>query len=125
MSASSPTADPRSLLDPPTIDPWFTDASGNVVPERLAELIDVTARHCEERGRTVIAAAPLNEPDYDTKQGTIQTFYDVAGLLQQNPRFSTIRLKLLALEIHKFCVLTTYCAMVEILNLWYIVQANM
>ncbi len=78
--------------DPPTIDPWFTDASGAVIPSRLADLIDLTARHCEARGRTVLAAAPLNEPDYDTKQGTIQTFYDVAGDLRQRPRFASIRL---------------------------------
>lgn len=76
--------------DPPSIDPWFTDGSGNVVPARLATLIDVTAARCQERGRTVLAAAPLNEPDYDTKQGTIETFYDVAGELALLPRFDAI-----------------------------------
>ena len=47
--------------DPPTIDPWFTDANGAVVPALWADLIDVTARRCEERGRTVLAAQRISQ----------------------------------------------------------------
>lgn len=78
--------------DPPTVDPWFKDASGNTIASRWAELMDVTARRAEGRGRTVIAAAPFNEPDYSTHQGTMQAFYDVASALAQNPRFRNVRI---------------------------------
>jgi hypothetical protein len=87
-----PHADVMLNADPPTVDPWFKDANGNTIASRWAELMDVTARRAEERGRTVIAAAPLNEPDYSKHQGTMQTFYDVASALVQKPRFNSVRI---------------------------------
>ena len=78
--------------DPPTVDPWFKDSNGNTIASRWAELMDVTARRAEERGRTVIAAAPFNEPDYSTHQGTMQAFFDVAGELAQKSRFRNVRI---------------------------------
>ncbi len=74
--------------DHPTVDPWF---AGNAT--HWAQLIDVTARHHEERGRTVVTVSPFNEPDYSaTGQGTINDFYNIAGELRNNPRFDSVRI---------------------------------
>lgn len=74
--------------DHPTVDPWF---KGNAA--RWAQLIDVTARRHEERGRTIVTVSPFNEPDYSaTGQGTVNDFYNIAGELQQNPRFDKVRI---------------------------------
>lgn len=76
--------------DPPTVDPWF--GSGDTLANRWAELMNVTAERCEARGHTVLAAAPFNEPDYSTHQGSQQDFYNVIGALGQYPRFDNIRI---------------------------------
>ncbi len=71
--------------------PWV-DASylGNAA--NWANLIDVTARRVQERGRTIVSAAPFNEPDFGWGQGTITDFYNIAGELKQKERFNTIRI---------------------------------
>jgi hypothetical protein len=80
--------------DSPTVDVWFKLGNGYIDPVRWAELIDVTTRRAQESGRTVVAVAPFNEPDYNRPErlADMQTFYDTAGVLTNNPRFSTIRL---------------------------------
>lgn len=58
-----------------------------------AQLIDATTRRVQERGRTVVAVSPFNEPDYTaTGQGNVTDFYNIAGLLKENSRFDTIRI---------------------------------
>ncbi len=80
--------------DSPTVDGYFKAGNGTILPERWAELIDVTARRAQERGRTVVAVAPFNEPDFNRPErpATMQTFYDTAGFLTNNPRFANIRI---------------------------------
>lgn len=57
------------------MDAWYV---GNA--ERWAQLIDVTTRRVQERGRKVITVSPFNEPDYSaTGQGTLSDFYNIAG----------------------------------------------
>lgn len=73
--------------DHPSVDPWY---EGNA--ERWAQLIDVTTRHHQEAGRTVVSVAPFNEPDYGWGQGDIHDFYAIAGELKNNPRFDNIRI---------------------------------
>lgn len=73
--------------DHPTVDPWFKNK-----PSRWAELIDVTTKLHQDRGRTVVSVSPFNEPDYGWGQGTIQDFYNIAGELKNNPRFHNIRI---------------------------------
>jgi hypothetical protein len=80
--------------DSPTVDAWFKLGNGSIDPARWAELIDVTTRRAQESGRTVVAVAPFNEPDYyrPERLADMQTFYSTAGVLTNNPRFSNIRL---------------------------------
>ena len=74
--------------DNPSVDPWFAGNAAN-----WAQLIDVTARHHQEKGLTVITVSPFNEPDYTvTGQGTITDFYNIAGKLKSNPYFNNIRI---------------------------------
>jgi len=74
--------------DHPTIDPWFKG-----IASRWAQLIDVTARRHQERGRTIVTISPFNEPDYtQTGQGTVNDFYNIAGELKLNPRFDSVRI---------------------------------
>jgi len=74
--------------DNPSVDPWF---AGNA--QHWAQLIDVTARHHQEKGLNVITVSPFNEPDYTaTGQGTVTDFYNIAGELKNNPRFDSIRI---------------------------------
>ena len=73
--------------DHPSVDPWY---AGNA--PRWAQLMDVTARRVQERGRTIASIAPFNEPDYGWGQGSIGDFYNIAGELRQNPRFDSIRI---------------------------------
>ena len=73
--------------DHPTVDDWYAGDAG-----RWAQLMDVTTRRVQERGRTVVSIAPFNEPDYGWGQGTIVDFYNIAGELRQNPRFDDIRI---------------------------------
>lgn len=44
--------------DHPSVDPWY---AGNAA--RWAQLIDVTAKHHEDKGRTVVTVSPFYEPD--------------------------------------------------------------
>lgn len=74
--------------DHPSVDPWF---KGNAA--RWAQLIDVTVKHHQQRGRTVVTVSPFNEPDYTaTGQGTLNDFYNIAGELKNNPNFDNIRI---------------------------------
>jgi hypothetical protein len=74
--------------DHPSVDPWYV---GNAA--HWAQLIDVTTRHHQEAGRTVVSVSPFNEPDNSsTGQGPITDFYNIAGELMLNPRFDSIRI---------------------------------
>jgi hypothetical protein len=74
--------------DHPSVDASFSGNAAN-----WAQLIDVTTRRHQEAGRTVITVSPFNEPDYSaTGQGTVTDFYNIAGLLKQNTRFTNIRI---------------------------------
>lgn len=74
--------------DHPSVHEWYR---GNAV--NWAQLIDVTTRRVQERGRTVVSVAPFNEPDYTaTGQGTVTDFYNIAGELRKNARFDNIRI---------------------------------
>ena len=67
---------------------------GGVEPLAWAQLIDATRREFAARGRTVVAVAPFNEPDYTTNQGGIARFGDVCWQLRNTFRanFDGIRL---------------------------------
>ncbi len=67
---------------------------GGVEPFAWAQLIDATRREFAARGRTVVAVAPFNEPDYTTNQGGITRFGDVCWQLRNTFRanFDGIRL---------------------------------
>ena len=73
--------------DHPTVDPWFDKN-----PAGWAQLIDITTRHHQNEGRTVVTVSPYNEPDYGWGQGTVSDFYDIAGELRNNPLFDNIRI---------------------------------
>lgn len=74
--------------DHPSVHAWFKGK-----PERWAQLIDVTTRLHQERGRRVVSVAPFNEPDYSsTGQGNLTDFYNIAGELRKISRFDTIRI---------------------------------
>ncbi len=74
--------------DHPSVHAWYKGK-----PERWAQLIDVTTRLHQERGRRVISVAPFNEPDYTaTGQGNLSDFYNIAGELRKIRRFDTIRI---------------------------------
>jgi len=82
--------------DSPTVDPWFKLPGGQIDPARWAQLIEVTTRHAQAAGRTVVAVAPFNEPDLHRPErlATMQTFYDTAGVLTNYPRFITNAIRL-------------------------------
>lgn len=73
--------------DHPSVHAWYQGNAAN-----WAALMDVTTRRVQERGRTVVSIAPFNEPDYGWGQGTIDDFFNIAGLLRNNPRFNNIRI---------------------------------
>ncbi len=74
--------------DHPSVNPWFEENATH-----WAQLIDVTVKHHQEKGREVISVSPFNEPDYVwTGQGSVTDFYNIAGELKKNPRFDTIRI---------------------------------
>lgn len=74
--------------DHPSVNTWFV---GNA--SRWAQLIDVTARHHQEKGRKVVTVSPFNEPDLtSTGQGTINDFYNIAGELRKISRFDSVRI---------------------------------
>jgi len=74
--------------DHPSVDPWY---KGNAA--RWAQLIDVTAKHHEDKGRIVVTVSPFNEPDNTaTGQGTMTDFYNVCGELRKIARLNNIRI---------------------------------
>jgi len=74
--------------DHPSVDSWFAGNAAN-----WAQLIDVTTKRHQDAGRTVITVSPFNEPDNSsTGQGTLTDFYNIAGELKNNSRFSNIRI---------------------------------
>jgi hypothetical protein len=74
--------------DHPKVDPWFV---GNAA--RWAQLIDITAKHHEDKGRTVVSVSPFNEPDNtSTGQGTVTDFYNVCGELRKITRLNNVRI---------------------------------
>ncbi len=73
--------------DHPSVDPWYV---GNA--QNWAQLMDVTARRIQERGRRIVSIAPFNEPDYGWGQGSLTDFFNIAGELRNNPRFDSIRI---------------------------------
>ena len=74
--------------DNPTVASWY---NGNA--SHWAQLMDVTTRLVQAHGRKVVSIAPFNEPDNTlTGQGTITDFYNIAGVLRNNPLFDSIRI---------------------------------
>ena len=74
--------------DHPSVDSWYLGNAAN-----WAQLIDVTAQHCESRGHTIVTVSPFNEPDNtSTGQGTVDDFYNIAGELKSNIRFNEVRI---------------------------------
>lgn len=77
--------------DHPSVASWYI---GNA--PRWAQLIDVTTRRVQERGRTVVSVAPFNEPDYGWGQFSGSNgksdFYNIAVELKKNTRFNNIRI---------------------------------
>lgn len=61
-------------------------------PEEWVKLIEATARYCINRGFTVVAVAPFNEPDYGWNQGSRTDFYNIVKLLKENSFFDNIRI---------------------------------
>lgn len=74
--------------DHPSVDDWYKTN----MAERWTQLIEVTARHHQNDGHTVVAVSPFNEPDYGWGQGTVSDFYDIAGVIKNNPFFNDIRI---------------------------------
>lgn len=87
ISLIGPNASVMLNCDHPSVDDWF---KGNA--ERWAQLIDVTTRRHQEKGYTVVAVSPFNEPDYGWGQGSLTDFYNIAGELRKNSRFDNIRI---------------------------------
>lgn len=72
--------------DFPSIDPYFQGDA-----KHWADLIEVTAKMHEDAGFNVVSVAPFNEPDFSTNQGTMQDFYEICGILQNDSYFDDIR----------------------------------
>jgi hypothetical protein len=87
ISLVGPHAEVMLNCDHPSVDPWYTGH-----PENWAQLMDVTTRRVQEKGRKVVTISPFNEPDYGWGQDGLSGFYAIAGLLRTNPRFDTIRI---------------------------------
>ncbi len=74
--------------DHPSVDESFTENAAN-----WAELIQVTKKHHEDAGHTVITVSPFNEPDYSaTGQGDIDDFYAICGELRNRSEFDNVRI---------------------------------
>ncbi len=71
------------------VDAWFKSGS-EVVPSRWVEAMAATVRAFEAHGKTIVSAAPFNEPDYGWNQGTVANLYDILGLLQTHADFSGV-----------------------------------
>lgn len=81
--------------DSPTIDPWYYD--GSVVNStNWAANIVAHAKRAKEWGRTVVAVAPFNEPDFyrAERQASMQKFYDTAGFLVTNSLITTNNIRI-------------------------------
>lgn len=73
--------------DHPHVDDWYVGH-----PDRWAQLIELTMERYQKAGREIVTISPFNEPDFGWGQGTINDFYNIAELLQQNPKFDNIRI---------------------------------
>lgn len=77
--------------DHPSVHSWFIGSASH-----WAQLMDVTTRRHQERGRTVISISPFNEPDYGWGQYSGQNgqldFYNICSELRKNSRFDSIRI---------------------------------
>ena len=73
------------------VDPWFKNGS-EVIPARWVETMAAAARAFKAQGKTIVSAAPFNEPDYGWNQGTVANLYDILGLLQTHADFSGVAL---------------------------------
>ena len=71
------------------VDPWFKNGA-QIVPSRWVETMAAAARAFKSHGKTIVSAAPFNEPDYGWDQGTIANLYDTLGLLQTHADFSGV-----------------------------------
>ena len=78
------------------IDPWFRNGSSTeIVPSRWVQNMEASMRALDTLGKTVVSAAPFNEPDYAVSpvgQGTVTNLYDILGLLQTSAEFSGVPL---------------------------------
>ncbi len=73
------------------VDAWFKNGS-QVIPSRWVETMEAAVRAFEAHGKTIVSAAPFNEPDYGWNQGTVTNLYDILGLLQSSAEFSGVPL---------------------------------
>ena len=73
------------------VDAWFKNGS-EVIPSRWVQAMEATVRALEAQGKTLVSAAPFNEPDYGWGQGTVTNLYDILGLLQTSPEFPGVAL---------------------------------
>jgi len=74
------------------VDPWYKSGS-QVIPANWVQAMEATVDYyVNTKGKTIVAAAPFNEPDYGWNQGTKQNLYDICSILQTNPTFSGISL---------------------------------
>ena len=73
------------------VDPWYKNGS-EVIPSRWVLPMEATVRALAAKGKTVVSAAPFNEPDYGWGQGTVTNLYDILGLLQTSAEFSGVPL---------------------------------
>jgi len=81
--------------DSPTIDAWYYD--GSVINStNWAANIVAHAKRAKEWGRTVVAVAPFNEPDFyrAERQANMQKFYDTAGFLVTNALITTNNIRI-------------------------------
>ena len=77
--------------DHPSVDASYIGNAAN-----WAQLMNVTTRRVQERGRTVVSVSPFNEPDYGWGQysgsnGQLD-FFNICGELRKNTRFDSIRI---------------------------------
>jgi len=77
--------------DHPSVDASYIGNATN-----WAQLMDITTRRVQERGRTVVSVSPFNEPDYGWGQysgsnGQLD-FFNICTELRKNTRFDSIRI---------------------------------
>lgn len=78
--------------DHPFVASWFTPSNAATYAQRWEQLIELSAKYVQDKGRTVVSVAPFNEPDYGWGQGSINNFYDIAARLKKNDYFKNIRI---------------------------------